>query len=365
MRQNQNKHAGYIMIFTLLVIAASMVIVTYVGHRGAVHAPFARMAIDREKAKLLALSGIEIIQSQLSVPGQTDKPAPSNTPQQETEKKDSDSSAKDLLKRVLPVLNIWQEFSLTEEIDGVDGAISICLMSEEGKININQIYNFKKQAFRGDKAKGWQSILQELCKAIEKVTKTTELFSAFEKVFKDRRSKFNDATELIAKKEFGYFKDFLFFAPPIMQKNTKDKQQSSIYLTDIFTVWSSSGKIEPWLFSHSLKVLFGFDQSNESQDSKKRKELVDGWTKKFKKTVEWQKDWKTMLQPVYGKELRSLPKNIDSVLSETFDPHFFSVRVHAKVGQVTQQLYAILELTEKQQETSIQYNVAVKKLYWL
>ena len=61
----------------------------------------------------------------------------------------------------------------------------------------------------------------------------------------------------------------------------------------------------------------------------------------------------------------SLPKNIDSVLSDTFDPHFFSVRVHAKVGEVTQRAYAILERNKRSQGNNIEYDVTLKKLYWL
>lgn len=72
-----------------------------------------------------------------------------------------------------------------------------------------------------------------------------------------------------------------------------------------------------------------------------------------------------MLQPMYGKELRTLPKNIDSMLSTTFDPHFFSVRVHGKVGEVTQRLYAILERVKRSQGKEIVYDVFVRKLYWL
>jgi hypothetical protein len=150
-----------------------------------------------------------------------------------------------------------------------------------------------------------------------------------------------------------------------VDKEKKDKKQFPIYLTDIFTVWSSSGKIEPWLFSSSLAIVLGLTQT-ETQDNKKRTEEVAGWLKKFKQKVNWQQDWKTILQPLYGKELRSLPKNIDSVLSTTFDPHFFSVRVHATVDNVTQRVYAILERNKRSEEKdTIEYDVTLKKLYWL
>jgi|SRR5581483_7402834 len=356
---------GYIMIFTLLVIAASMVIVTYVSHKGALHAPFVHMVVAREKAKLLALAGVQVAIAQLAK-------APEKEKEEKKDKKEAKPVDEDtfLLQRILPVINRWQIFMLDEQLDGIDGQISLCLMCEDGKININRVYNFKKEAFRGDKEKGWKSVMQELCKSIEKTTKLNDLFPAFEKTFKERRNKYNDATELITKKEFNYFKDFLFYEPLSFDKQRangaetekKDKKQQQIYLTDIFTIWTNSGKIDPWLFSHSLITLFGLQQED---DVKKRKELVEGWLKNFKKKADWEKDWKTMLQPIYGKELRSLPKNIDSMLSTTFAPRFFSVRVHATVGTVTQRLYAIMERIKRSQGTEIVYDIFIRKVYWL
>ena len=367
---------GYIMIFTLLVIAASMVIVAYVGHRGSVHAPFMHMSIAREKAKFIALSGIQVAIAQLAkspapeqkkeAPVQAEASAAKEKGKESSSTKSSgqDSENKDFLQRIVPTLNRWQNFELKDDVDGIDAQLSVCLMCEEGKINLNRVYNFKKEQFRGDKEKGWKAIMQELCKNIEKTAKMADLFPVFEKTFKERRSKYNDATELLLKKEFYGFKDLLFYEPPMGEQEKKDKKQQNIYLTDIFTVWSSSGKIEPWLFSNSLAILFGLSQV-ELQDSKKRTEQVGEWLKNFKQKANWQEDWKTILQPMYGKELRTLPKNIDSVLSDTFDPHFFSVRVHAQVGEVTQRAYAILERNKRSQGNNVEYDITLKKLYWL
>lgn len=341
---------GYIMIFTLLVVGAAMMIVTYVGHRGSFYLPFSHMIFAREKAKMVALGGVQVAIAQLS---QVDKPK-----EQAQAGAQSASAEQEFLSRILPTLNRWQEFALKEDVEGVDGQIKICLMCEEGKINLNRIIDFKKGTFKGSEQSGWKAIMQELCKSIEKLTKGSDLFPALEKIVKDLKFPFNDATELITRKEFSYFKDTLFYQPPAQKK------QDTIYLTDIFTVWSSSDKIEPWLFSDSINGLLGLPRV-EVDDIKQRKEQSANWVKNFKARANWQQDWKTMLMPVYGKELRTLPKNIDSMLSTTFDPHFFSVLVHGKVGDVTQCVYAILERNKQQQGDTIEYDVAIKKLYWL
>ena len=65
MKQIKKNCDGYIMIFTLLVVGAAMMIVTYVGHRGSFYLPFSHMTIAREKAKMLALGGVQVAIAQL------------------------------------------------------------------------------------------------------------------------------------------------------------------------------------------------------------------------------------------------------------------------------------------------------------
>jgi len=349
-------HSGYIMIFTLLIIAAAMTVVTYVGHRGSFYVPFSSMSLAREKAKEIALGGIQVGMAQLA---KTVKPEENKENKKDaSDKQESNTPEKDFLKRILPVLNRWQHFDLKEEIDGIDAQISICIMCEDGKINLNRIIDFEKGAFRGDDKSGWKAIMQEICKLINQTHKGTDLFVAFEKIIKEMKYPFNDATELITHKEFQQFNDTLFYRPP-----TSDKQ-TSLYLTDIFTIWSRSDKLEPWLFSDSINGLFGLPRV-EVDDIKKRKDQIEAWIKNFKIRANWQQDWQTLLMPVYGKELRTLPKNIDSVLKPTFAPQYFSILVDGKVDDVTQRVYAIVERTKHSQGNTVEYDIKIIKLYWL
>jgi hypothetical protein len=360
-------HDGYIMIFTLLIVAASMVLVTYVGHKGALYVPFSHMVVAREKAKMIALGGIQVAIAQLAKVPEKDekKEAKKEGGQAAAPAQDASKEDKDFLQRLLPVLNRWQVFHLEEKSDAIDAELHVCIMCEDGKININRMIDFEKGTLRSDKQGDWKLVMQELCKVLEKTTKTTDLFQVFEKIVKERKTEFNDATELITRKEFSAFKDILFYEPPSSQPKEKaEKKEQLLYLMDIFTTWSSSDKIEPWLFSDSINGIVGFPRA-EAGDVKKRKEQVEGWLKNFKQKANWEQDWKTILMPVYGKELRSLPKNIDSLLSTTFAPRFFSVLVHGKVGEITQRLYAILERNKDSQDGAVVYNVIIKKLYWL
>ena len=49
----------------------------------------------------------------------------------------------------MPTLNRWQTFELTEEIDGLDGEIKLCITCEDGKLDLNQWYDFNKKKFIG------------------------------------------------------------------------------------------------------------------------------------------------------------------------------------------------------------------------
>ena len=363
------KQQGYILILTLLITSAAIAVVTYIFNRGSVHVPFMQTMIEREKAKMLAMSGVQIAIAQLSY----------KMPEEEKEKRiekkekkpDLGKEAKSFLKYLLPVINRWQEYELKEKVDGIDGQINVCIMCEEGKININQIYDFERLAFVGEKQKqgNWKLVMQEVCKRIEKIAKGKDLLQAIEKFLKARQYKINDVTELLTVKEFAIFKNAIFYeplGPPLKSSNFvgSKKGKRPIYLTDIFTVWSQSSKIEPWLFSDSINGVFNLPRAQLGEINA-RKGRVEGWTKEFKQKTTWKDDWKKYMVPLYGKELRTLPKDIESMFSSTFAPTMFSALCYATVGKVTQRVFAILERTQHSQNDQIVYDVKIKKLYWL
>src|SRR5277367_4108140 len=70
--KKNNMRDGYIMIFALLVVAAATVVVTYVGHRGSFYIPFSHMIVAREKAKGIALGGVQVAIAQLAKMVKTD-----------------------------------------------------------------------------------------------------------------------------------------------------------------------------------------------------------------------------------------------------------------------------------------------------
>lgn len=358
----QNAAHGYILILTLMITALSMTMVTYMFIKGQLHMSFMRTMIDREKARALAASGIQIAMSQLT---QFEELEPKKEEAQK-EKPNSDRLAKELLERVLPALNRWQQFVLKEKVDGIDGEVHICIMSEEGKIPINQIYDFDKKKFKGEgQPKGdMKKVMQVVCERLQKAMGQQDLFGALEKFLKERHSKLNDVTELLTDKSFSFFRRNVFYEPPSFGKKEKEKKRS-LYLTDLFTTWSDKQTIQPWLFSDSLCGLFGCKRA-EPGDVNNRQNMVKECLKGFKCKTNWSTDWSKFLQPLYGREFTSLPKGIDAILNPMFKPNMFSVLVYATVNGITQRAYAIVRRsTRTAKDKSVSYSSNIKRIYWL
>jgi hypothetical protein len=351
------KQPGYILIVTLLMIASMMAIGTYIYLRSTVFIPFMRTVFDREKAKMLALGGLQMGIRQLSQfdPPETEQPT---TPGQ-AQKKEAGGPAQ-LFARLMPLINRWQTVTLQKNSDGIDGSISICLVCEEGKININRIYDFDKGAFRGQgQAKGdWQKIMGLLCKEIEQMLAGKDLFSALESYLKDRKYPLYDITELLTSKEFEIFRDHIFYKPA----SPKESDKPTIYLTDIFTTFSNKNTLEPRLFSHSIASILKL-ASTVTQE--KRTEQTKAVGKNFKPTAQWPADWETQLKPFYEKDIQTLPAGVDSLLSTQFNPEYFSIFAYGTVGSITQRLLAVVKRNKRASKGETRYDIAIKRIYWL
>lgn len=334
------KKSGYILTLTLLLIFLSMFLVVYIANKGSIFVPYANIAIEQKQSYVLAQGGVALAVSQIVSPKVAKKE------QEKGKKPTQEDRIKDMLTIVLPSLNQWQEVNLKEEIDGIDGKIRFCIMSEDGKIDLNAFYDFEKGQFIDtDKT---QNMFKELFEKIKAIN-GSDLLGAFEKMFKDRKFRFNDPTELLTK-EFASFKDHIFYEP----SEGKDRK---IYLTDLFTVWTGKRSLNPWLLSDSMSVIFGLT----SKDVAERKKMVAQWLKPFKLNAQWQSEWDKLLKPLYGKEFNSIPKSLQPLLNSTFEANLFSVLSYATVGRVTTRLLAIVECPKSGQSTDI----TLKKVYWL
>lgn len=357
---------GFVIPLVLLLISIITVLVIGIYQRGSTFVPYMNVVIKREQAKMLALSGVQVAMSQLAQPrGFDEKQKPDERKDQQKQAAQQPSAqqqAKDLLFELLPTLNQWQTFALKKSIDGIDGKIQIALSSEDGKIDINNIYDFTRRRFvgEGQTTGDWKKVMQYVCKQIQKKMKISEdLFESFEKFLKQRHYKVNDATELLPLDAFKQFARTIFYAPP----KTKNESDRPFYLLDIFTVYGSQ-QLQPWLLSDSIRGIFQMKRV-EPIDEKKKKEMIEEVLKKFSLNITIAKDWNTLFQPLYGIELKRLFKGIEPLFASSFDPRIFSVVSYGVIGDMTQRVFAVLERVRHVDKAKTWYDVKVRKLYWI
>lgn len=367
MKNSKNTREGYVLVLTIMILSIIVIIVTQLANRGIVHLYFDKIMLEKEQAKKLALSGVNIALSQLTQTIASSKDSPKDA----TKKQNPDTL---LLETAIPTLNQWQEFPLKEEVDGVDGIIKIALCCEDGKINLNKIFDFQQKKFLGEKqeikstdqkksaekeqtSNDAKKILQEIFGNMKKFTQDKNLFDPLEKFLKQREFPLNDPSELLEIPEFAQaFKQSVFYVPP--EKNASAKR--SIYLMDIFTVCSNHATLQPWFLSDSIAALYNLKRV-ESGEQEKRKQYVKDMFSTFtgfKQSVE--QVWDKQLKFFYTKDFKSISQTTKQLLAPV-EPRVFSVLSYGVVGNITQKIFAILEKNSQDKTETF----VIKKLYWI
>lgn len=348
-----NASQGYILVLTLIILSIMVIMVTQLFNKGRTHLYFAKTMIEREQAKQLALGGLQLAMNQLVVNPEKDEQ------QKSDEKSDGKKEKQDqnllFLKKNLSHLNLWQEYKLSDEIEGIDGNVKFCITSETGKIDINKIFDFNSKKFlhEGAAEGDMKKAINVLFASAKKFLNNKDLSEAFEKFLKQRQYKVQDVTELLAIEEFqNVFKDRVFYEPPITEK----KEQRPVYLTDIFTVWSEQPDMNVWLLSDSIRALFALKRSEINEQEQKSIEQLLSNIKSVSgdlKTV-----WETSLEKLYLREFKAVSTDSTMMLSTKFRATMFSVLSYGTVGKITQKVLALIEVQDPAK-------FLVKKLYWL
>lgn len=355
---------GFVMPIAFFLASAIAIVAMVLYTLASTYAPLLQTMIKREKARMIALGGIEIARAQLAqafIEKKEDQKNERAAKEEVNKQSPQDKQAMKFLSYFLPLLNQWQKYSLVFEDNKAVGSISLCITSEEGKIDLNAIYDFKKHDFKGHGTSSWRPIVQALCEKLQIAVGGENLFTALDRFLKRRRYPLNDITELLSEKEFKAFGNRIFLEP-----SPDEKRQ--FFLTDLFTVHSGKATIDPWLFSGSIITVLGFPKSEN-----KEKESIQARLKGFRTFARWPQDWAIRMTPRYAVQLQSLPKGVEFVLSMFFDPRHFLIISYGTYAQVTQKLAAVLERRPLKQEPSQQesseadvaHDIVVKRVYWL
>lgn len=345
---------GYILPLTLMILSLIVIATTYLFDVVVSYDALMHTISEREQAKMVALGGLQLAIRQLTVIEKSQQGAAASPAagQSAVPKKPMEQQ---LLEQVLPMINRWQTFALTQTQEGVEGTVRICITAQEGKFNLAQLYQLTKSGKEG--VTKLKEFLEPVFKAMGAFVKGKEMIgNALIDALAKRKVPFDDVTQLHELPEFATIP--FFYEPP--EQNSSGKR--NIYLMDLFALETNSDHLEPWLLSDSVCALLGLTRATAA-DPAKRKEEVKKVLEKFKPGQAWDKQtWDTFLKPLYGKDFASLPKGIGALFTAKFEPQLFSVISYGKVGNTVQRIYAIVARSGMQNGV---YNYVIRKLYWL
>lgn len=336
---NKQHRSASIVLYVLMMLSIIVMLTQQLMRGVFVGSNFTRTMIDRERAEMLALSGIQIAMAQLTYEEKESK-------EQETTAQASEegklTGVNKFLARILPYMNRWQDFKIDEKTDGLDGLIRVCITCEHGKININEIFDFKKMEFK----KEYEALLKGL--ELPGKIPAGEMFVRLTEFFKQRKRKLDDISELLAVPGFGALD--IFYQPPSKQgKGKKSQPNTNLALQDIFTIWTEDEKIDLLWLSDALCAILGMRRPL-ADDAVTQKKRFAQFAQSFKKEMahDWDNNWK-ILENIYDQKPKIFPE-IKSLFTKGFGPNIFSVLSCGKVGQVDQYVLAVICVEEKAKE---------------
>lgn len=327
--------SGYIMMLSLVMVAGLMIMVTSIVNQVRITRQAMRIVAERAQAQQLALAGIQLAYAQLAAP--TDQ------------KSTGTATSTNALKEFVTYSSWWQEYELTQEKEGVNGTISIYLVPDEGKININALYDFKEKKFIKNPRFDARSFLSSIDEKLKPILKMS-LIEPLEKFLREQNGPLDDITQLKAIPEFAPLLDTFFAQPPVKE------QQFKPALSDIFTVVPSQ-RIYPAMLSLNMQWAFGLQDPSVNL-KQARNELAS----KIKENSDLQTEWNTFYTSIYKKKFTELQGEFKLLLDTKFEGRFFSLISYGKIGPITQRLYALIERVVNRDKTVTYF---VRKLYWI
>lgn len=345
---NRN-HSGSILLYVLMMLSIILLLMQQMIHGVFVGSNFTRTMVDRERAEVLALSGINIAIAQLTYDEKEDEKKKEEIAGAGKQGKGVLKGTKGFISRVIPYLNRWQDFTLTQKNDGVDGLVRTCITCEAGKININEAFDFKKMEFK----KPYDELLKRL--EMPGVMAAGEMLTKLTEFLKKRKRKLDDVSELLAIPGFRVLD--IFYKPPLKPaKGKKAQPNTDLALQDIFTTWTDNESLDLLWLSDALCAIIGVRRPL-ADDAQVRKERIGQFVQSFKKDMvgDWDNNWK-ILENLYDQKPKEFPQ-IKNVFTKVFGPKVFSVLSCGKIGHVEQKILAVIReeiskdvATDKQKE---------------
>ena len=368
MRQNDSPslRSGSVLIFSLMVMGVVSLLTQQLVKSVAVGSFFSTTMVRREQAEMLALGGVNVAIAQLQkalmpkgkkLKGQAEAPvkAEGEKPKEGKENKEADNKPSQaqadvakkfpfdsFIREIVPHLGRWQTFMLTDDHDGIDAEMSICITCEQGKIPVTAVYDEKK----ADLTPAAKALLKPF--VIKKKLAEGALAGKLTAFFKKRRHRITDVSAfaaLASEHHLPFWYDPIVSVPPGKKKQTSE-QTRDIALQDLFTTWGKGSKISPLLLTDALCAVLKLRRPLGS-DAHKRKGNIEEVAKKYAPSLTKGNEvvWKTV-QGLWEAKPK-LPKEFSSLFSPVIEPRIFSVLSCGRVAGVKQTTLAIIERVER------------------
>ena len=340
---------GYILVLTLLIISVSVLLVTHIISKTITFTHFAHLVTNREQAKLLAESGIAIACAELNV-------ISTGTGQNKISTQ---------LTAQLPYLNTWQTFTLKQEVDGIDGVCQIYITCEDGKIDINSLYNYQKKDWQRDETKppsnppaankvGYdgKKIMILLGDKLKKAFGEKNPVDILDQIFKNRKEPLEDLSAILSGKDMAKKKILLYAEPSL-----GGEEKQPIALSDVFTIFTRKKNIQPLMLSPGIIQILGLKSPLRTKDAL-------SFIKKIKPIMKWETSWNDTISSWYGVEYGSIAPEMSELFSSKIEGKTFSVISYGTIGTFTQKLCVIIQ-QEESSPGQRQPRYVIKRWYWL
>lgn len=304
------KKKGFITLAVLSIISLAYFLFDRIVNISIIHSKYSNNILAQAQLKQLVFSGITLSMLQLTqfeagedeeveeiVPGVTKKTL--STPGDIT----IESRLQSFYLGIIPILNQWQTIELKQDIDGIDATIKFLLTSEEGKLQLNDIFDQKEMKIKpAIKAIVKDFKLLENTESDNNTADNNNLESFLTNIFATTKdSTATDNKTPIFIEDLSTIKlpkgiPLIYDPKPytktkkIIDDLTKDtaRENKNIYFGDLFTDQKTPDSgINPLLLSNSLLSILGAPINKIDRHSKDFKKNIRDLTKLIKEDVDW------------------------------------------------------------------------------
>jgi hypothetical protein len=348
----RRKHNGFILLLAVGAMGVISLAVTRALSRLIVFNHLQRTFIDREQAKLLAWSGVQIAIAQLQ----------STELNEDKLTKGSEEERQKFLEKMvripLEAMNSWQKKEFTEATDGVEGICTFYIACENGKINAEDFAKPKEKQKNVNPTKPTQTPIDKaydgfMKLAANKIGKTkygtVNILAELMKLRAKRGHPFDDISELFEDEQFRPLASILYPVPG----------EEQFALSDFLSFERTTEPLSIWLLSRAVAHVLNLKRVTKISDAAWKELsalLLSGMNGDTIKKI---------TQLLYGKNHTPIPPEIMPLLSPKFESNLFSVVSYGSYNKIVVKLYVLIKrarIREGDQET---LRFFVHKVIWL